>query len=615
MDVVLKDCPECGAALLDESNFCHQCGAQLVPAAENPVAESARLIAPVALLDACPTCQAEVPRGVVRCRECGGLMQPELEQAVPDLAARVVNGGAVSRWQPAVEADPNALEEADELDFQLAPEIDLIDGSPEGEPVAATQDDDFQLSGDYTVVEEAASDEYAAAPAGDYGSAFDVEGGAAGGDDDYALNLAQPTDDDTVLEGPGGGSVFEENLTDQGGTSDDTQVISPGSPEPVEESTTVDETPAADTASHSVATAGDALLAAAMQEEAESSRRQRLGLRGRRKPEPGVSLVVYCPNGHRVLVAEKYRGRQGRCPNCKAPFFVPVAPMEKPAADAAADSSAVAGSAGASPAAEGAAAHWITDVHLHRVQPTKLKIKPDSLLHEYDTADLGLAADSLLLAVVFAGGGMLRSMQEPKKKPLNRQALRDHLVAGGPLDALPVPLHRQLTAEQLPQIKVVQPSVPGEESLFADIPIFGTGRIAIRLPLVEANHEWWYVSFTLSQFREFSQHMQSLFGIEALGRNAGIPLEDAYSDFACHYSEAPLRALEHLEFYRADSSYALQVIGRRCQGCGLIVSEDSRKKEKIGGTSDSSVAKAKCPKCKQKFGDQALYTLKAAAPA
>jgi hypothetical protein len=43
------------------------------------------------------------------------------------------------------------------------------------------------------------------------------------------------------------------------------------------------------------------------------------------------------------------------------------------------------------------------------------------------------------------------------------------------------------------------------------------------------------------------------------------------------------------------------------------VSEDSRKKEKIGGKSDASVAKALCPKCKSKFGDITLYGLPAPA--
>ena len=48
--------------------------------------------------------------------------------------------------------------------------------------------------------------------------------------------------------------------------------------------------------------------------------------------------------------------------------------------------------------------------------------------------------------------------------------------------------------------------------------------------------------------------------------------------------------------------------GWRCSGCKLVVSEDARKKEKIGGSAGRGIAKAKCPKCKQPFGNNPLYT-------
>jgi uncharacterized protein with PIN domain len=64
---------------------------------------------------------------------------------------------------------------------------------------------------------------------------------------------------------------------------------------------------------------------------------------------------------------------------------------------------------------------------------------------------------------------------------------------------------------------------------------------------------------------------------------------------------------EKLDYYKADPAMKLTVLGRRCEKCGLVVSEDSRKKEKIGGKSDASVAKARCPKCKSKFGNITLY--------
>ena len=46
-----------------------------------------------------------------------------------------------------------------------------------------------------------------------------------------------------------------------------------------------------------------------------------------------------------------------------------------------------------------------------------------------------------------------------------------------------------------------------------------------------------------------------------------------------------------------------------------MVSEDSRKKEKIGGKTGRGIAKAKCPKCEKKFGDISLYSLQSSSPA
>ena len=50
--------------------------------------------------------------------------------------------------------------------------------------------------------------------------------------------------------------------------------------------------------------------------------------------------------------------------------------------------------------------------------------------------------------------------------------------------------------------------------------------------------------------------------------------------------------------------------GHRCTACGLVVSEESRRKEKIGGLNGKGLAKAKCPKCGGKFGTAPLYQVK-----
>ncbi len=366
---------------------------------------------------------------------------------------------------------------------------------------------------------------------------------------------------------------------------------------------------------HSVATAGDVLFDAALAEEAEARKRLGAGRRKIRRTQaitatPGVSLVVFCPYGHRVLVLEKFRGRTGRCPNCKNPFFVPTTPLVDAAAVAEPPpTAATAGSAGG--AADGKYNRWILDARLHRVNPMRLKIKEDSLLGEYDTVDLAFCPDHMLCAVVFSGGGAFRAMNEQKKKPLARQALRDQITAAKPLGDIPGFKFYEVASDAAALVKVVQPTVPGEESMFADVPVFGVGRIAIRFPVADSGVERAFLSFSLSQFREFSLALEEGLGVAGLGTNAPIPLIDETTEFVCHFSEVRFPALEKLEFYRADSSFKLELLGWRCQSCGIVVSENSRKKERIGGKNESSVAKAKCPKCKQRFGNQPLYGMTA----
>jgi hypothetical protein len=103
--------------------------------------------------------------------------------------------------------------------------------------------------------------------------------------------------------------------------------------------------------------------------------------------------------------------------------------------------------------------------------------------------------------------------------------------------------------------------------------------------------------------------MQSVYGVEDLCRGIDVPLEDVFTEAKCHYSEQMLKFLENIEYYQADPEFKLKLVGRKCQACGLVVSEDSRKKEKIGGANGKAIAKAKCPKCQQKFGTISLFAL------
>lgn len=595
MDVAIKDCPACGAAVLGDSTHCMACGKPLAADAPKTVVPTGGVLRDMteaaATEQPCPRCGSTMPKFVIRCRDCGAFMDPAVEAAQRAKKSSLVHGRT---WTRGIEAAGGAAVS----EPSAAPLPDATESS----------DDDFEFSSDVPLVEEAP---LADAAVGE--SSFEA------GEDDFEFD-GVVTEEYSIADAPQ--EILEDPNApvEQTYEAEPTEALAEEIAEPVGEAApaaeaeaTSPEQPAGTaSAAHSEATGGDALLAVAMAEEAEAAKRQTLGAGRRRLRKPGTAtgetFVIYCPNGHRVQVQEKHRGKTGRCPNCKAPFFVPGAP--KTAAPAAEASEGTESGTVAPTASNTGYERWILDVKLHRVNPLKLKLKPDSLVAEYDTADIGLAKDHLLLAAVFSGGGAFRGMSEPKKKPVTRQAMLEFLAEGHGLEGIPVDRHAQLTAEQAPQWKLVQPVPPGEESLFADVPVFGVGRIAVRIPSASEGNERWYVSFSLSQFREFSRMLSEIFQIADFGAAAGIPLTDNMSEATCHYSEAKLRYLpdDKLPYYRADTALTLDVIGWKCQGCGIVVSEDSRKKEKIGS---KSPGKSLCPKCKRKFGDQPLHAVKA----
>lgn len=360
---------------------------------------------------------------------------------------------------------------------------------------------------------------------------------------------------------------------------------------------------------HSVSTAGETLLAAAMEEEKESAKLRRPGARRKvtAQDAPPGSFLVYCPNGHRVQVQERHRGRAGRCPSCKAVFFVPA--LDPTAAPPEGTEGAAAATPESGKYQVGDYNNWMFEMRLHTVSPLKLKLKPGAMAAEYDVADVAFSAQDMLVMTVFKRGGTFAAMQEKKKKPAARQAIGDYLQTKKPASGLPAPFQTLVTQNDANLLKIVQPAIPGEESIFAGIPVFGPGRIVVRLPAQLEGNSRAYLSFSLSEFREFARLLEQVFGIAAFGQELGIPLTDTISNYKCHYSETELPTLEYADFYKEDPALKPIVLGRKCAGCGLVVSEDARKKEKIGGKNDASIAKAICPKCKKKFGDITLYGL------
>jgi hypothetical protein len=546
MDTTIRDCPGCGELLLGDATSCPQCGMKVAPTASVTTEVFDDVISVSGNENVCQKCGEEMLPGVVRCRYCGWYSDADLQRSADTRRLNQMYGSPVQQRPPATSF-----------------------GSGE---------DDFELADDVIPVDEEVSEDYDIAPP-----------------EPTTASAATPITERPAETAPGPQATASTGTAPAG--SAEASAAPPAS------------SPANDI-DHSIATGGDVLLQTALDEAREASSRRVERKKKRAQVAPAGHIFSFCGNGHRVVVSEKFRGRLGRCPSCKEPFYVPSKPFLPDG-----EQSESTEQASPNPAASKYPL-WIQDVRLHRVNPTKLKLKADSLLNEYDTLDIGINAEHMLLATVFVGGGAFGRMQEPKKKAAVREAIQEHLATDKPLSEMPVPKKKELASPQLAVLKLVQPSMPGEESLFHDIPVFGVGRIAIRVPAADDGAERGYVSMTLSQFRKFVEALTKFYNIENFGAAAGVPLQDQTEELTCHYSDNKLAAVtSHLEFYKADPEYVVELIGRKCVGCGLVVSEDSRKKEKLGGASGSSIAKTPCPKCKHKFGDQSLFGLKLKTPA
>ena len=649
-------CPHCGH-VLDAARAASEF-LDLIPSAELALSEGDDE-------QACKQCGEMVRVGLVRCWHCGAFTNPDIEATyqrmqaspTPIMYSDITNADVDHAPETAPTFNSADDDGGFELDVSYGIKMSIEDvpilpeptrkaspapvakktpapPPPSDEPAVA-DDDDFstdtqpeapypvtiptgevaqefdQAAYDQALADQAAYDQQYQTP---WGYKLSADGTAY--EIDYEAWEAAGYDPNAAPGEPGYYDPYAGQSADQQGAAAEGYAVSeaaadvpPGAGStPASGPRTGAELPAPPDVAHSVSTGGDALLAAAIEEEKDYAKLRKAG--GRRRattnadaPPPG-SFVIYCPNGHRVQVHERHRGRAGRCPSCKAVFFVPliVAPPEGAAEAAAAPT-------GPQRFEAGDYTDWMFELRLHTVSPLKLKLKAGAMAAEFDVADVAFSAEDMLVAMVFKRAGTFAAMQEKKKKPLTRIAVADYLQTKKPVSGLPVPFQTLVNSSDASQLKIVQPAVPGEESIFAGIPVFGPGRIVVRLPAVLDGGSRVYLSFSLAEFREFARLLDKVFSIVNFGQELGIPLTDSISTYKCHYSENELATLDNADFYLPDPALKPVILGYKCAGCGLIVSEDSRKKEKIGGKNEASIAKATCPKCKKKFGHIPLWGL------
>lgn len=303
-----------------------------------------------------------------------------------------------------------------------------------------------------------------------------------------------------------------------------------------------------------------------------------------------------------MRVREHQMGKSVRCRKCGAGLNVPQLLKKK---------------ADNTPEKKEVKLPWMQDCDHVTVDPGNLRLKAGSVAGNATPVDVIISEAGIgifTLAGKAKGGLFTKGKAAPVEE--KRAAILSALQAGGTLASVPAEKTIFVPADKVAELLIVQPVKHAHESMFAGVPVFGEGRIAIRIPAENKSGEQEFLSLGLTDFRFFKTHLQRLLEAKDFGDEQGIPMDDKKSAHKCHYTGLILNALTDTAYHEHDRHMELTLLGRKCSSCEIAISEESRKKQKIGGASGRGIAKAKCPKCASKFGDKSLYNfeLKETAP-
>ena len=586
MKMQIVSCPRCGTFLLNDTAECHGCGHVVGHHPHStPQLESRVLPTDSAVqndMDACPNCGETCRTGLVRCWNCSSFLRPDIEASYRRM--QELGRQAIEHVDLQI-LEASSVTEEDSLNRRVSTPEAYLASHP-----YATDDlmgeDDFELSSDAQFGED--DDER-----------FDLM--EIPQLEDHAGDSSMPNDQETFRLQE---STFETPVLME--TSMDSELPEIGEPPlraeniepPIRAETSeppvrseLSEPPVRSTSTGRSAGADDSMAEELLKIAADEEKDIQQVRKSQRSKN---TFLIFCPQGCRIRVKEKHRGKSGKCPRCQCEFVVPRKAVSKKAEADDAKVKAV---------PDSRFKKWLNEIRLHTVDPVKLRIKADSLLNECQAVDLGFSADDLLIATLIVG----KFGANVKKTPSIRTVMIEHFLKQGTIDALTIAAKKVYTKELLAQFNLAQPVPKGTESLFADIPVFGTNRIAVRIPKMPDEAHSKYLSFCLSEYRAFVEGMQSVCGIEGFGTNVDVPLSDEYATHKCHLSKAPVLELASVKYYEKDPGFKLEVSGWRCAACGIVISEAARAESKLGGANGKGLAKAKCPKCSLKYGNLPLH--------
>lgn len=570
MSTVIRSCPGCKSLILSDTDQCPECGHVFY---ERKKTESSGVApaTPDALKSAsmqepCPHCGEMVRSGLVRCWSCNQFMRA-------DVAARYRQ--LTTNPQPIIYSTIPPESRKDYLPPRAESKAD--------ESAKAIDNDDFKLGSGVNSVDS-----------GD----FEIDGGvkpaAAPPAPPKTPAAASPAKPVAPVDGPD----KPESTTQVSGKS---KVVTPTAdatlPGTAAAATSTAETPASPP-SRSKGSEDD-LLSFAVEEQKEGKKRRNQKNAERLRKQ----VLVPCTCGAWIRVNEDQAGKTLRCKQCKQPVVVPglkkkAEKQEKPAAKV--------------EAVEQKSISWINDAWFHILSPASLVLKPGSLTGKHTEVDIAFD-NSGLHVLTFAGTKKKRSIfsfgggNKKADHQTRRQQIREQIEKSGSFENLENVEIRKVEVARMSEIRLVQPVAKVSESMFAGVPVFGEGRIAVFLPIEIDGGKQAFLSFSISGWRVIAEQLKSLFGVELNGTENGIPESDKAETLSCFMNQSRIESVKGLIYYQKDSAYSLELTGHKCKSCGTTISEEGRKAAKLGGVKGKGIAKAKCPKCSNKMQAESLY--------
>ncbi len=580
MSTVIRSCPGCKSLILSDTDQCPECGhvfyerrktesSGVAPATPDTL-KSASIHEP------CPHCGEMVRSGLVRCWSCNGFMRADVAARYRDLTTKP---------QPIIYSTISP-ENRNEFLPARADASDFVNHK-------VLDSEDFQLGSGRQTTPAAA----VPVPAPD----FEIDGG-------FALS-----DADTVSKAPGSArarAAAEAGNKPSTKAKEKEKVAAAETAGDKAEAAPVADAPAAKPAgggSSRAARDDQDLFSFAVEEQKEVKKR-----RGQKTAERlRKQILVPCSCGAWIRVNDDQAGKSVRCKQCKQAVVVPGLRKKSEKPDAKASEKTVKGQASGSQKRVA----WLDDVWYHVLSPATLVLKPGSLTGKHVDVDVAMT-ESGLQVLTFSGTvkkkrSLFSFISSGKKgdHQLRRKQIHEQVASSGDFKSLENVEMRTVEADHISDIRLVQPVAKVSESMFAGVPVFGEGRIAMFLPVVLDEGKQAFLSFTLSGWRAFSAHLKALFGFELAGTENGIPEGDQTETLSCFVNQAKVESIKGLLYYQKDVAYQLELTGYKCKSCGTAISEEGRKKTKLGGVKGKSIAKAKCPKCSNKMQAEMIYKI------